>query len=313
MLQLTYMSEILEPNPPAEEQLSDREKKVIALEEAVEADRFHPIDFLGKRYYTQEFIDKTNRELSEKLALEHGEGDEESKLAEWEFTYVLGHEETLPGCRARLASDYDDHINGIDIVCRLKNPNNRRPHVFGIDICTATDPSKVAEKFARGDYPRHDIPAGCSFIKFFEDDGFVGCMKGVPRFVIGASPLFVGHQKYLDKFHLETDGTVSHAPDPYLRFNVLSSLYLQSSILKRKLETQGTGDELVRKHAIGTCDAVSLSSERALSKLIKFKHGEDFYKGFSRVLNVFRSNKVNGYTDECYDSIIRETMKRGRA
>ncbi len=276
----------------------------------MEADRIRPINFIGKRYYTREYVDEANRELSEKLSTERGSGDDDGKLGEWEFAYVLGHGETLPGCRASLASEYDDHINGIDVVCKLKSEDSDKPHVFGIDICTATLLDAVSRKFARGDYPRKDIPVGCSSIKFYEDNGFVAHMKGVPRFVVGSSPLFIDHQKYLDNFHLEEDGSVSHTPDPDLQFNVLSSLFIQSQNLERRLQEKGTGDEFIRKRAIGTCKAVRIASGRALYRLMGVKQGEDFYKRLNEVLAKARAYRVNNVVDKCYNKVISESLKR---
>lgn len=304
------MEEKLKNISYGEEYPNENERKMKALEEAVEADRIQPIDFIGKRYYTREYIDKANRELSEKLSAERDPGDNEGRLAEWGFTYVLGHGETLPGCRASLASKYDDHMNGIDVVCKLKAENSDKPHVFGVDICTATLPDAVSKKFTRGDRPRGDVPVGCSFIKFYEDNGFVACMKGVPRFVVGASPLFIGHQKYLANFHLEDDGSVSHTPDPDLQFNVLSSLFIQSSTLERRLQKKGTGDEFTRERAMETCNAVRLASGRALYRLMGVKQGEDFYKRFSEELTKARELKVNGYRDACYANVVNESLKR---
>lgn len=304
------MTEKLKNISYGEEYFNENERKKRALEDAVEADRIRPIDFIGKRYYTREYIDKANRELSEKLLTERDPGEDEGKLAEWEFVYALGHGETLPGLRASLVSEYDDHMNGIDVVCKLKSENNDKPHVFGIDICTATLPDAVSRKFARGDHPRGDVPVGCSFIKFYEDNGFVACMKGVPRFIMGASPLFVGHQKYLDNFHLEDDGSVSHTPDPDLQFNILSSLFMQSSNLERKLQEKGTGDEFTRERAIGTCKAVRLASGRALYQLMGVKQSEDFYERLNEELIKARELRVNGYVDVCYASVVNESLKR---
>ena len=114
------MVEKIKKSPYSCESYTENEKKVMALENAVETDRLQPINFIGKRYYTKEYIDQSNRELSKKLSTERDSSDNEGRLAEWEFTYALGHGETLPGCRASLASEYDDHINGIDVVCKLK-------------------------------------------------------------------------------------------------------------------------------------------------------------------------------------------------
>lgn len=289
---------------------NENDRKKYALEAVVEAKRIRSIDFLGKRYYTKGYINKANKELSEKLSTERDSDDDGGRLAEWEFTYALGYEDTLPGCRASLASAYDDHINGVDVVCKLKSEDSDKPHVFGIDICTATLPDAVSEKFARGDRPRGDVPAGCSFIKFYEDNGYVACLKGVPRFVLGASPLFIGHQKYLNNFHLEEDGSVSHAPDPDLQFNILSSLFIQSSNLKRKLQNEHTGSEFARERAIETSGAVLLASGRALYKLMGIKQSEDFYKRLNEELIKARGLRVNGARDACYASVISESLKR---
>ena len=303
------MVEKIKKSPYSCEYYTENEKKVMALENAVETDRLQPINFIGKRYYTKEYIDQANRELSKKLSTERGSGDNEGRLAEWEFTYALGHGETLPGCRASLASEYDDHINGIDVVCKLKSEDSDKPHVFGIDICTATLPDAVNKKFTRGDHSRGDIPIGCSFIKFYEDGGFVACMKGIPRFIVGASPLFIGHQKYLNNFHLEEDGSVSHTPDPDLQFNILSSLFVQSSTLVKKLQESSTGDEIIHKRATKTCRAVQLTSGRALYRLIGIKQGEDFYKRLNEELIKAQQLKVNGYRDVCYANILKESLK----
>jgi len=99
------MVEKIKKSPYSCESYTENEKKVMALENAVETDRLQPINFIGKRYYTKEYIDQANRELSKKLSTERDSSDNEGRLAEWEFTYALGHGETLPGCRASLASE----------------------------------------------------------------------------------------------------------------------------------------------------------------------------------------------------------------
>lgn len=302
------MSEKLKSTSYGEDYESENERKTRALEDAVEANRPQFIDF--KKFYTPDYIERAKKELSEKLKTEQGTGDDDGKLAEWEFAYVLGYGEILPGCRASLASEYDDHMNGVDIVCKLEGKDSNKPYVFCIDICTATLPDAVSRKFARGDHPRGDVPAGCSYIKFYKDKDFATCLKGVPRFVVGASPLFISDQKYLDNFHIENDGTVSHSHDRDLQFNILSSLFIQSLGLERKLSERGTGDELICKRAIETCKAVRLASGRALHKLIGVKQGENFIERLNEELKKARELKVNGYRDDCYANVIKESLKR---
>ncbi len=305
-----HMTEKINNPPHGNEYYTENEKKIIAIEKAVEADRPRLIDFIGKRYYNKEYIDKANKELSDKLRFERDSSDEAGKLAEWEFTYALGHGETLPGCRASLASEYDDHLNGIDIICKLSDDTSKPPHVFGIDICTATLPDAVSKKFARGDHTRGDIPPGCSFIKFYKDNSFVACMKGVPRFILGASPLFIGHQKYLDNFHLDEEGSIYHTPDPDLQFNILSSLFIQSNSLADRLRNETSGkDETIRNRAIQTCDAVQLASRRALHRLIGIKEGENFIDSFNTALLKAQKLKVNGCIDSCYYNILDQSLK----
>lgn len=288
---------------------SKYEKKLKALEDAVEDDRLKPIDFIGKRYYTLEYIQKANEELSDKLKTENSEYDESAHLAEWEFTYVLNHEEALPGCRARLASEYDDHKNAIDIVCNLKDENGNS-QVFGVDVATATSEHAVKEKFARGDHPRGQVPAGCSFIKFYEDGDYVACMKGVPRFIVGASPLFNGQQKYFDNFNLEEDGTVSHSPDPDLRFNILSSLFVQSTTLIKELSNNPSGEEQTCERAISTCRAVRIAAKRGLVRLLGAKDEKDFQKKLQEKIEEAKHIEVNGHPDYCYTHIINESRRR---
>ena len=288
---------------------SNYEKKLKALENAVEDDRLKPIDFIGKRYYTSEYIQKANEELSDKLKTEDSEYDESAHLAEWEFTYVLNHEEALPGCRARLASDYDDHLNAIDIVCDLKDKDGNK-QVFGVDVATATSGRAIGEKFARGDHPRGQVPAGCSFIKFYEDGDYVACMKGVPRFIVGASPLFNGQQKYFGNFNLEEDGTVSHSPDPDLRFNILSSLFVQSTTLIKELSNNPSGEEQTCERAISTCKAVRIAAERGLARLLGAKNKKDFYEKLPEKIEEAKHMEVNGHPDYCYVNIINESCKR---
>lgn len=135
-------------------------------------------------------------------------------------------------------------------------------------------------------------------------------MKGVPRFILGASPLFVGHQKYLDNFHLDEEGSVYHTPDPDLQFNILSSLFIQSNSLANRLRNETSSkDEIIHNRAIQTCDAVQLASRRALYRLIGIKEGENFISNFNIALNKFHKIKVNGYTDECYYNILNQSLK----
>ena len=75
--------------------------------------------------------------MAEILQKQTGESEESAQLAEWEFVYALNHQETLPGCRARLASKYDDHRNGIDIICTLADEQGI-DYIFGIDVTTST-------------------------------------------------------------------------------------------------------------------------------------------------------------------------------
>ena len=300
--------EKITPSSPGEGP-NDYTEKLRALEAAVEADRFRPIDFIGKRYYTKEYIDKANKELSEKLATESKDYDESAQLAEWEFTYVLSHEDSLPGCRARLASEYDDHLNGVDIVCDLERDDGKK-YVFGIDISTATSRSAIDAKFARGDRARGQVPAGCSFVKFYDDGERVACLKGVPRFVLGVSPLFCGQQEYFDKFHLQDDGTVSHKPDPDLSFNILSSLFIQSTTLAKELSKNPSGEEHTCDRAIDTCKAVRLAAKKGLVRLMGARNELDFHQKLNKKLMEAMKAQVNGYTDECYRGIIAESRRR---
>ena len=54
------MVEKIKKSPYSCEYYTENEKKVMALENAVETDRLQPINFIGKRYYTKEYIDQAN-------------------------------------------------------------------------------------------------------------------------------------------------------------------------------------------------------------------------------------------------------------
>lgn len=287
---------------------SEYDKKRRVLEKAVEDDRPKMIDFIGKRYYTQEYIDEANNRLAMKLAGEGDDADEDAKLAEWVFTYALGHEETLPGCRAMLASEYDDHLNDTDIVCTLTDEKDR--HVFGIDISTATSSRAVLDKFKKGDHPTGAAPSGCKYIKFYKDNDYVACLNGVPRFILGASPLFIGHQKYLDNFQVTDEGLVSHAPDKDLKSNILMSLFLQSSAIKRNLMENPDGNEKTRERAINTCSAVREASREELKRLLGTEDKTEFAKKFNEELARIRSLRVNNYVDACFTTVINESVRR---
>jgi len=297
------------------QEATDYDRKVQTLSSAVEASRIKEIDFLGKRYYTAEYLEKANQELAEILQKQTGESEESAQLAEWEFVYALNHQETLPGCRARLASKYDDHRNGIDIICTLADEQGI-DYIFGIDVTTSTLKDNIEKKFAQGDYPRAkgQVPAGCSFIKFYQDGNRHACIKGVPRFILGTSPLFNGHQKYLDKFHIQADGSVSHEPDPDLRFNILSSLLIQSHTLEHNLIKNPTGDDAVRERAIKTCSIVRSAAFDGLAELMQIPEGSNFSKLFDKKFNQnlrrAKALKVNGHPDYSYNYLINEAMKR---
>ena len=61
------------------QEATDYDRKVQTLSSAVEASRIKEIDFLGKRYYTAEYLEKANQELAEILQKQTGESEESAQ------------------------------------------------------------------------------------------------------------------------------------------------------------------------------------------------------------------------------------------
>jgi hypothetical protein len=131
------------------------------------------------------FVESTSREnaatrFSEQLSLD--EVRKLAEIAEYQVFMGINREGWLPYCSGIKTSEYDDVINGIDMVLEYSNQNALAHLGLGIDV---TFSQNLKSKFAK---IKHSIDTDTlSSIKYFDSprSGIHGRLSGIPKVVVG--------------------------------------------------------------------------------------------------------------------------------
>lgn len=135
-----------------------------------------------------------------------------------------------------MTSEFDDHINHVDVICLMNNAySDFQPVPFALDLTYNADVEGLDKKF----HWRHpdksiDSPGFCT-VKYFEDTFNVepilprGRIAALPRFIVGFSPDL--SERITEERMTNTGwGALSREePSSKAKFCVLQELELQSS------------------------------------------------------------------------------------
>ena len=218
-----------------------------------------------------------------------------------------------------LASEYDDKIQGTDVVFELKD-NLGRASTYSIDVATGTNPQNIKGKFD------HSVQNGNPTLPYEADihyctskTGTRYIAKGAPHFIVGVQPSLL--EKAIDKFNFTADGIPEgREPDPATDFKLLSEMYEQigMQVAVYQLANKDVRDSHfaklgailgpVERRLMRICgatgdtnDAVRADFNDKYAKLKKEFSGEVFYK--HPVGEEIKPDKV-------YKNIIEETERR---
>ena len=157
---------------------------------------------------------------------------------------------------AFLTSDYDDHLNHVDVVCVMDNAcSDFEPVPFALDLTYRSDADwenseKMDKKFSWRHRSRNIGTKGFCEVKYFEDDynmepllpkGRIGAM---PRFVVGYSEELA--EKITEERMMSTgwDSLSRMEPSGKAKFCVLHELVQQSEQMMEYLEKHHDTPEL---------------------------------------------------------------------
>ena len=184
-------------------------------------------DYIGEPGFLQGMIKQDKEKLKAKTAKmvsprdNESSGDYYARGAEPIITFVLNREDYLQtrDSFAFLASEYDDKMNGTDVVFGVEKKNHSGYMIFAIDVATGTNPSSIQKKFDES--IKHDW---MSEIKYCEHDGKKWSDTDAPHFVVGMMPSTM--DRALEKIRVG-NGTIIREPDPTTDFLLASEIFEQ--------------------------------------------------------------------------------------
>ena len=176
-------------------------------------------DFRGIEGYPRRMLEDDEAKLQKRIdSFSDTSEDEASRIAEPIITYLLENNLLLPRMNsfAFLAHDYDDKINGTDVVFGVSK-NDEDPLVFSIDVATDTEPTRINEKF----YNTYNLNGGVSYVKYCKHDDKRWREPLAPHIVLGMSPASL--KKALEKIQLNNNNELGpRNPDRISDFIILS-------------------------------------------------------------------------------------------
>ena len=184
-------------------------------------------DFRGKPGFSRGMLESDERELNAKMArieqddVDKARGDRYAGDAEPVITYALNGETFLQTRDnfAYLASEFDDKMNGVDVVFGVEKKDHSGDMVFAVDVATGTGARSVREKFRR-----HAENDWMTEVRYCVHDGNRWSEQNAPHFVLGMMPANI--DRALDKIQI-TDETIAREADPKTDFMLTSELYEQ--------------------------------------------------------------------------------------
>lgn len=153
-------------------------EKAVAL---LDADALNPLDF--KDHYGAEVVQQDLNHIAH--IKESFVEDENKRAAEVLEAILYEHTELSdwlgPNAKTIRPSEYDDIVNGIDLIVEFESEDATQHLALGVDITFGS--ISMTKKFDR--IHREIEEDDLARIKYFESHGFKGSLKQLPRVVIG--------------------------------------------------------------------------------------------------------------------------------
>lgn len=158
-----------------------------------------------------------------------------SEITESYLLRGLNEAEWIPFCKGIKTSDYDDYMNGVDMVLEYQRANNPAHHLgLGVDVTFSNHLEKKLEQI------KQEIEVGrLVSLKYFDSPAshFRGELRKIPRAVVGFD---IGTIRRLAK-ERQLHGSVPKN-DP-LRFIMLEQLRLQTETYAQHAESRNVSSK----------------------------------------------------------------------
>lgn len=166
-------------NPGEHPVIVEMQKKA---ERILANDAINPKDFID--LYGEENVSRDLKRVeSFKSKFEHDDGIKKVSDVLEGLVYQLGELGDWFGKNVETirSSEYDDIINGIDLIAEFNTEDFTKHLALGVDVTFGT--LSIGKKFER---IKKEIDSDkLALVKYFESHGFKGALKHVPRVVIG--------------------------------------------------------------------------------------------------------------------------------
>ena len=238
------------------------------LDRAMRANQPQFIDFKGQPGFSDRMIEECKIELAEKIrrdneknrnnprAQDAAANDPYSKYSEPLIAYIFNDERML---RTRktfsfLASEYDDKINGTDIIVGVENKKapDSNPIICAIDASTGTNYKNVMNKFTENSKWHRSTPPWCSYAKFCRLSSYCWSDPEALHFTLGIMPSSM--DKALDKIEFKDGVIMGRDADSDTDFMLLSEMreqiVLQKFIISRATHNDYASGQLERLNSL---------------------------------------------------------------
>lgn len=283
------------------------EEKMEILRDAMFRNQPDFDDFRGKPGFSRGMLERDRGKLAAKRTRMHearedeASGDRYAGDAEPLITYILNEESFLKtrDSFAFLTSEFDDKMNGADIVFGVEKKDHSGEMVFAIDVATGTDPAAIEHKIKN--IQRHDW---MSKVDYCMHDGEYWSEPEAPCFVLGMMPASI--DKATDKVRISSE-TIAREVDPMTDFMLASEMYEQINMQIRDIDYRYS-DEMSERQ-ISKLKDLRTAVKAKLYKICQVKgetkeeRAKDFELKYPKAMK-----QVGG--DLVYRNIINEVRKQ---
>lgn len=271
-------------------------------------------NFHGKKDYSDRMLQKDSdriAEINENLARKNmnkigrAATDRYAKDAEPLLAYILGDDRMLPtrDSFAFLASDYDDKVNGVDIVFGVENKDESDYIVCGVDVATGTNRDNIQDKFQAAGQWHGDTPPWCAYVKYCQYDGQYWKEFEAPKFILGMMPSRLDDAT--EKIQIGNEGMImGRDTDPATDFKLMSEMYEQIRFQRKVIGKDPRGE--ADQRLLVTLKSLQLAVSTKLYRVLEVE-GEgkearkaDFDKKYAKAKAYYRE-------DLTYRNILDET------
>lgn len=263
-------------------------------------------DFRGVKGFSDYDLRRDQRKLEDKNWRDGGRFKSESaedryaKEAEPIVTFVLNHGSFLPSREtySYLASEFDDKINGTDVVFGVERKDHRGDTVFSVDVATGTNADSIREKFrvseknywvANLDYCMHENKRWSE--------------REAPHFILGMMPASL--DRAMDKVRIG-EGTMVREPDATTDFILASEMYEQIKMQIADVESgyhdDMTDRQLAKLRELKPAVQMKLYKVCNVRGDTKEARAEDFAVKYAKIMKQMRGDLV-------YRNIIDEVRR----